>query len=107
MTEARDSEVQVDLEDFLNEFLLIDEDEFQDEYRIYEDLITNIDLIDEDPSMIIEAANQIEKNDDLKDLFLPFLLFFKDPEEELNVAGKISAIEYSLYKAILAYYHNS
>src|SRR5690606_25977938 len=53
LSEAQDSDVQVELEDFLNEFLLIEEDEFQDEYKIYESLISNIELIEENTDVII------------------------------------------------------
>ena len=41
INECHDEDIKPELEDFLKEFLLVEEDEFQDEFHIYEDLITN------------------------------------------------------------------
>jgi hypothetical protein len=39
LNECEDEDIEPELEDYLKEFLLVDEDEFQDEYRIYEPVI--------------------------------------------------------------------
>ncbi|RZL34808.1 MAG: hypothetical protein EOO96_08560, partial [Pedobacter sp.] len=44
INECHDEEIKPGLEDFLKEFLLVEEDEFQDEFHIYEDLISNQQL---------------------------------------------------------------
>jgi hypothetical protein len=41
INEANDADANISIEDFLNEFLLTDMDEFQDEFKIYEPLIEN------------------------------------------------------------------
>jgi hypothetical protein len=41
LNECADEDIEPELEDYLKEFLLVDEDEFQDEYRIYEPVIAN------------------------------------------------------------------
>jgi hypothetical protein len=46
INECHDEQIEPELADFLKEFLLVDEDEFQDEYRIYEDIIENQVLMD-------------------------------------------------------------
>jgi hypothetical protein len=105
LSEAIDSEVDVELEDFLNEFLLIDEDEFQDEYKIYEGLITNVELVEEDADVIIETARRMDDiGPDLKDLFLPLLLFFKSPLKPIVSGDKLTPAELGLYGSLLAYY---
>lgn len=106
LTEAKDSEVNAELEDFLNEFLLIEEDEFQDEYKIYEELIANVELIDEDVDLIIESAKRIDVKADLQDLFLPLLLFFKQPNRHLVKVDKLTLLEQSLYSTLIEFYNN-
>jgi hypothetical protein len=44
INECHDEDIKPGLEDFLKEFLLVEEDEFQDEFHIYEDLISNQQL---------------------------------------------------------------
>ena len=41
LQECQDEAIEPELSDFLREFLLVDEDEFQDEHRIYEVVIAN------------------------------------------------------------------
>lgn len=107
LTEAKDSDVSVELEDFLNEFLLIEEDEFQDEYKIYEDLISNIELVDETPDLIIESAKRMDIKDDLKDLFVPLLLFFKQPGKPVDGTDKLTPVEHGLYLSLIEFYNNN
>ncbi len=103
LTEAKDQDVTVELEDFLNEFLLIEEDEFQDEYKIYEELIANIELLDEDADLIVESAKRIDVKGELKDLFIPLLLFFKQPNKPLRAAEKLSPVELSIYLSLIEF----
>ena len=75
ISEANDNHAEVDLEDFLYEFLLVDEDEFQDEHRIYEELIANSDIIEEETKIIVEVSSRIPENNEIKELFTPLMLF--------------------------------
>lgn len=105
LTEAREQEVAVELDDFLNEFLLVDEDEFQDEFVIYESLIANAELAEAEPSEIITMARKIETGTELKDLWVPVLLFFNEPEQQITLPPGITPIETGLYLALHSLYH--
>ncbi|MBP9186088.1 MAG: hypothetical protein KBE91_00325 [Bacteroidia bacterium] len=106
VTEVNDDDVQINIEDFLYEFLLVDEDEFQDEHRIYEELIANVDLIDENINSIVEVAKRLPDELEIRELFVPLMLFFKNPEaREVNPAyfENITREEYALLTALLTY----
>lgn len=73
--------MEVSLEDFLNEFLLVGEDgSFQDEYRIYESLIVNDDLLDADLDIIREIQADVKPETGLADYFVPLVCFFQYAE---------------------------
>lgn len=107
ISEANENEVEVSLEDFLNEFLLVEEDEFQDEFIIYESFIANPDIVDAELDDIIFVKNQITKDTGISAFFVPFTLFFKHAGENSfpDYSGKISAFELAILKSLLAY-HN-
>lgn len=68
-----------DLEDFLYEFLLADEEDFQDELAIYEPFVKNIALIEAPLKQLVLAGNNMRDNE-LRELFTPMMLFFRDEE---------------------------
>ena len=78
--ECDDEEIEPELEDFLKEFLLVEEDEFQDEHRIYEDIIANQILMDTSMEEIAKASNELPEDSELKDLFYPIMAFFYQSE---------------------------
>ncbi|WP_374163466.1 hypothetical protein [Arcticibacter sp. MXS-1] len=84
LRECRDEEIEPDLEDFLKEFLLVDEDEFQDEHRIYEDVIANQILMESNISEIARVAGELNDSSEFKELFYPVMCFFyqNEPSEE-------------------------
>lgn len=85
--ECHDENIEPELEDFLKEFLLVEEDEFQDEHRIYEDVIANQILIEASIEEIAKVSNDLPDSSELKDLFYPIMAFFYQPEpdeEEMN-----------------------
>ncbi|MFD2164038.1 hypothetical protein ACFSJU_16640 [Paradesertivirga mongoliensis] len=91
--ECHDEEIEPELEDFLKEFLLVEEDEFQDEHRIYEDVIANQILMESSIEDIAKASNELPEHSDLKDLFYPIMSFFYQPEpdqEEMSIYTKNS-----------------
>lgn len=67
------------LEDFLNDFLLIADDEFQDEFFIYEDFIKNQGLLDGDVKAIVKAGEKLEDTD-MQAIFIPIMMFFRNQE---------------------------
>ncbi|MDF3076198.1 MAG: hypothetical protein K0S09_87 [Sphingobacteriaceae bacterium] len=76
LKECEDEEIDPELEDYLKEFLLVDEDEFQDEHRIYEDVIANQILVESSVEEIAKAANKLPDSSELKELFYPMMSFF-------------------------------
>lgn len=109
LSEARETEVEISLEDFLNEFLLVGEDEFQDEYRIYESLIVNEDLIEANLEAIKNIQKTVKPDTGLQDYFVSLVLFFQAAEgvgtqEELTVG--LDAFELAILQGMLAFHQN-
>src|SRR6201999_586870 len=67
LNECRDEEIEPDLDDYLKEFLLVDEDEFQDEHRIYEPVIENQILMESPVSEIAKDAGKLPQDSELKE----------------------------------------
>jgi hypothetical protein len=105
--EANENEVEIGLEDFLTEFLLVEEDEFQNEYRIYESLIINQDLMDADLSSIRKLKESVKEDTGLKEYFVPIVLFFQYLEVDAKIetlSQGLDAFETSIYHSLIAYY---
>ncbi|GAB1464172.1 hypothetical protein [Pedobacter sp.] len=79
INECHDEQIKPELEDFLKEFLLVDEDEFQDEFHIYEDLISNQQLAETSIQEICENAKILNLAEEMEELFVPFMAFFLQP----------------------------
>ena len=77
LNECEDEDIEPELEDYLKEFLLVDEDEFQDEHRIYEPIIENQILIESPVSEINRVANKLPEDSEIKDIFYPLMCFFQ------------------------------
>lgn len=106
ISEAQDSDTPLDLEDFLYEFLLVDEDEFQDEHRIYEELIANQELVEESVGSIVEVASRIPESEEIKELFVPLMLFFQEPHQQTlsaEITEKVSTTDKAVLQALLTY----
>jgi hypothetical protein len=80
LNECEDENIDPELEDYLKEFLLVDEDEFQDEYRIYEPVIAQQMLIESPVSEISKVAKTVPEDSEVKELFYPMICFFQNPE---------------------------
>jgi hypothetical protein len=79
INECHDEKIKPELDDFLKEFLLVEEDEFQDEFHIYEDLISNQQLVESSVEDICSHAGMIELGEEMEELFVPFMVFFHQP----------------------------
>src|SRR6201986_121603 len=77
LNECQDEGIEPDLEDYLKEFLLVDEDEFQDEYRIYEPVIAHQVLMESPVDEIVTVAEKLPDDSELKELFYPMMCFFQ------------------------------
>jgi hypothetical protein len=82
--ECEDEGLEPELSDFLKEFLLVDDDEFQDEHRIYEEVIANQILIDSSLDEVARVAKSLPEFSELKELFYPMMAFFRNtnPDKE-------------------------
>lgn len=96
LNESMEDEVEISLHDFLTEFLLADDDEFQDEHHIYESIITNQHLLEADLDEMIATWNDVKEDSEIADLFIPMLIFFADSEtsgeEEIAELMKVDRI---------------
>ncbi|WP_316803753.1 hypothetical protein [Pedobacter nototheniae] len=78
--ECHDEDLDPELSDFLKEFLLVEDDEFQDEFEIYEELISNQQLAESSVEEICKTAPTLNISDEMQELFVPFMVFFLDVE---------------------------
>src|SRR5690606_1812476 len=76
LRECADEQIEPQLDDYLKEFLLVDEDEFQDEHRIYESVIAHQVLVDSSYEEIAKIAQKISSDQELAELFYPIMGFF-------------------------------
>lgn len=95
INEAIDEDVEISLDDFLREFLLTEEDEFQDEHTLYEDLISNQELLDAETGEIINVwKEEVRNKSEIEDLFIPTLLFFADPEALMAEQESVALLQH-------------
>jgi hypothetical protein len=100
LNECADEDIEPALDDYLKEFLLVDEDEFQDEYRIYEPVIAHQVLMESPVDEITKVAGKLPEDSELKELFYPMMCFFHniDPSsaEKENIANHAVNKEYDM-----------
>ena len=75
-----------DLEDFLYEYLLVDDEDYQDELAIYEPFIKGLEIVGAQLKQLIQAGNDQHDNE-MRELFTPMMLFFREAEAQ---PGKIT-----------------
>lgn len=95
LNECEDEDIEPSLEDYLKEFLLVDEDEFQDEYRIYEPVIENQILLESPVTETSKVAQSLPKDSELYELFYPMMCFFQDidpSDEALDAIADASVV---------------
>ncbi|RCH56104.1 hypothetical protein DJ568_04995 [Mucilaginibacter hurinus] len=90
LNECEDEGIEPELEDFLKEFLLVDEDEFQDEYRIYEPIISNQVLAEGSLVDISGVAATLPDDAELKELFYPIMAYFRNTKPAANAADDVA-----------------
>jgi hypothetical protein len=107
LKECQDEDIEPELSDFLKEFLLVDEDEFQDEYRIYEPVIANQILLESSAAEITKVAKDLAEDAEIKDLFYAIMCFFRNPypsvaeQEEVLAASQNPAGDLAVYQLLL------
>ncbi len=106
INECHNENIKPDLEDFLKEFLLVEEDEFQDEFLIYEKVISNQHLAQSSVEEICANAKILKIGQEMKAFFVPFMAFFLQPqvddktEQELKKYSANPAFELAVYTLI-------
>ena len=108
LNECEDEDIEPELNDYLTEFLLVDEDEFQDEHRIYEPVIANQTLMESNVPEIAKVAQSVSDEEEIKELFYPLMCFFYDtnPAEEVENQTAINAIDPDFDLPVLAIIRN-
>jgi hypothetical protein len=93
LRECDDEEIDPSLDDYLKEFLLVEEDEFQDEHRIYEDVIAHQILMESNLEEIARVSKSLDEESEIRDLFYPLMAFFFNTEpsdQELKTFKNLS-----------------
>lgn len=88
LKECEDEEIDPTLDDYLKEFLLVDEDEFQDEHRIYEDVIANQILMESSLEEIARVSKSLDMESEIRDIFYPLMAFFFDTDPDAETLKK-------------------
>jgi hypothetical protein len=88
LKECEDEEIDPTLDDYLKEFLLVDEDEFQDEHRIYEDVISNQILMESSLEEIARVSKSLDVESEIRDIFYPLMAFFFDTDPDAETLKK-------------------
>jgi hypothetical protein len=113
LKECKEEEEEPELSHFLKEFLLVDDDEFQDEYYIYESMIANQLLVEAAQSEIARVAAGLAEDEELKYLFYPMTSFFanqifeKKFFDEYLQASYHTSHDAAVLLCIYAFYHGS
>lgn len=106
LNECRHENLKPSLDDFLKEFLLVEEDGFQDEFSIYEKIISNQLLVESDYSQIAKVSDTLSSDEELFELFYPLMSFFyeTDPDEaklETYFGHGKSTLDNALYQILI------
>lgn len=70
-----------ELEDFLENYLLLNEEGFEEEAVIYEALDKNKELISDTPADIYLVGENLDIDSVIKPYFIPMMFFFKNPKD--------------------------
>ncbi|MGK6353259.1 hypothetical protein [Parapedobacter sp. DT-150] len=111
LRECMDEEIEPQLGDYLKEFLLVDEDEFQDEHRIYEPMIANQLLADSSYDEIAAVAVKIPDTQELAELFYAMMGFFYEQQPTAQDLAEYTrespnpAFDTAVYRLLIAYNH--
>jgi hypothetical protein len=92
LKECDDEDIDPSLDDYLKEFLLVDEDEFQDEHRIYEDVIANQVLMESSLIEIARISKKLSPDSEIRELFFPFMAFFYNINPDAQYLKEFKAL---------------
>jgi hypothetical protein len=112
LNECNDEDLEPSLDDYLTEFLLVDDDEFQDEHQIYEPIIANQILVESSPEEVNNVSQRLSDDAELKELFYPMMTFFQNTQpsetDQQDVAEHApdKAFDMAVYNVLLAFNKN-
>jgi len=89
LNECDDEDIEPSLDDYLKEFLLVEEDEFQDEHRIYEEVIANQMLMESSIEEIARVSKSLDDESEIREIFYPMMAFFYDTQPSDAAIKKI------------------
>ncbi|KHJ39215.1 hypothetical protein PBAC_05280 [Pedobacter glucosidilyticus] len=92
LKECDDEDIDPSLDDYLKEFLLVDEDEFQDEHRIYEDVIANQVLMESSLLEIARISKKLSPDSEIRELFFPLMAFFYNINPDAQYLKEFKAL---------------
>jgi hypothetical protein len=81
LAEAVDTQSEISLDDYLDDFLLVDEDEFQDEHEIYREVILLRNQVDSAYPPMMEVLMKKKDESPLGSMFIPLFVLFYYPDE--------------------------
>ncbi|MDT3402760.1 hypothetical protein [Mucilaginibacter terrae] len=90
LNECRDESIEPSLEDYLTEFLLVEDDEFQDEHQIYEPVIANQILVESSPAEVKKVAEKLSEDSELKEIFYPVITFFQNTQPSTSDEAQVA-----------------
>lgn len=108
--ECEDEKIQPSLDDYLKEFLLVEEDEFQDEHRIYEDVIAHQILMESSLKEIARVSKKLSPDSEIREIFYPLMAFFYNPNvneqyiKEFKDLSEDPAFDTAVFNLIVEFY---
>ncbi len=107
LQECKDSGIQFSINDYLDEYLIAEDDFDNDEHEVYEAIIKNRDAIVEGNLQTMLQISRNNSNSQLEDQLLPILLFFEskssvDKKQELILAEGSNPAFQSSFLAVLS-----
>lgn len=110
LQECAEMDIPADLSDFLKEFLLVEDDDFQEECEVYEEVIANQALVESSYEQIRIAASKLKGDSPVNEIFYPLMSFFYEPLpsfkslEDFYKQSLNKPFDCSVLFAILVYY---
>jgi len=83
------NDIKPELDDYLFNFLLVEEDDQQDEFEIYEPLLEMQALVEEPENIIISTLENIEQDVELGDLLPVFILYFAGIQKQIPTLSPV------------------
>lgn len=92
LQEVVDSDLKANLDDFLEQFLIDEEMDFQEDLEVYEEVLTNRAWLDLTFTEMVKKTESIEAETAIPELFTPLFCFFKSPEKaQINLLATLGA----------------